>query len=429
MSTACPDRSASGISVKLLAVPICLHLIGQSTTVAAPRWATEMPHASLQRLSLPASTPPNSLYSCRHDVATTGNHHAPTVKWLKADCAIVDGGRSQIRMLGYDASWKLFLTLAGLSCWRTRSVTIWLSLPWARGAMSHQALYYEGLDSIPEPISELLDQYSGIKKDEQIEHVLDARNRAYAAHRYPCLGRFRFLELDLSTHPLYRSYVIPTLQKAGADGRAPPIFLDLGTCLGQDIRKLIFDGVSVSQVYGSDIQQEFIDAGYELFQDGKKLPRDRFLCPANVFDDLEASRFQVLKDRVDILHATSVFHLFAESQQSDVARCCMRLLRKDPICTSLVLGAQAGNINAGEYSKLEGKKRFRHNEKTWKAMWEQVCQEDEFRDKVKTLRINVEMEMYTPAVAGQPRNSGKQKQIGSFEEGFRWMKFEVWITF
>lgn len=293
--------------------------------------------------------------------------------------------------------------------------------------MSRPDLYYERISSIPGPISEVFEQYSGIAKSEQVDHVISVRDRAYTTHQYPCLGRFRFLELELSRHHLYRSYVVPTLTRATGKEEVPPIFLDLGTCLGQDLRKLVFDGVPPSRLYGSDIEQTFIDTGYEMFLDEGKMPRDRFLCPADVFDDPAKSKFSTLTARVDILNASAVFHLFDEAKQIDVARCCMRLLRKDPGSTSLVLGAHVGSAKARETLRHSGGK-FRHDENTWEALWKQVCQEQEFCDRVKDLKVksSTKQENWTPTDS-QALKEGKDG--ANIEEGFRWMRFEVWISF
>lgn len=289
---------------------------------------------------------------------------------------------------------------------------------------NQERLFYETLSSIPDPISDVLEQYSGITKKEQKKHILTVRNGAYKAHPYPCLGRFRFLELDLSNHPLYESYVLPAMRKLGG-----PIFLDLGTCLGQDIRKLIYDGVDPSQLYGSDILYDFINSGYELFQDETKMPREQFLCPADVFDKSESNPLRQLYDKVDILHATAVFHLFDQDQQLDVARQCLRLLKKGSGTRSLILGGQVGNVNASETMRRDGRKRYRHSEDSWRQLWDQVREEDEFKDSIKGLEVDVQMQDWTRENLGQSSNRKQMAHIGLVEEGFRWQVWQVWVQF
>lgn len=289
-----------------------------------------------------------------------------------------------------------------------------------------ESLYHENLDNIPAHMSTLLSSYSKIKFGDQKAHVLQVRDRAYKSHPYPCLGRFRFLELDLSTHPLYESYVLPRLKETW--GKPDATFLDLGTCLGQDIRKLIFDGARPSWLFGSDIIPEFIDAGYELFQDEKSFGREHFIVPGDVFDDSPDNALSKLDGKVDILHATAVFHLFSKEEQAAVARRCLRLLKRQPrpeggeIDTrSLILGGQAGNIDAQENVRKDGAKKYRHNEESWRNLWEEVAQEGEFRDTVKGLEVKAEMQMRY--------GEAQQKQIGPENQGFRWMVWQVWVQF
>lgn len=290
-------------------------------------------------------------------------------------------------------------------------------------------LFYENLDSIPEATAELLEKYSGIARGQaQIDHVLSLRNEAYKAYPYPCLGRFRFLALDLATHPLYKSVVLPKMKDAPSGGQDSPIFIDVGTCLGQDVRKLVFDGANPQNVYGSDIVPAFIDAGYQLFKDEKRLPRDRFLCPADVFKNTPDDSLHALNDKVDILHITAVFHLFGEDLQEPVAERCLRLLRKQPGSRSLILGKQVGNIDASDVLRRDGNKRFRHNEQSWKSLWEKVVAKDEFKSVVKSLDVQVEMKA-TNADHTSPNDRVQKEYIGMTEQGFRWMVWSVWVGF
>lgn len=120
-------------------------------------------------------------------------------------------------------------------------------------------MYRETLETVPNPMAEMLEKYSGIPPGPaQIDHVLHVRKQAYKARAYPCLGRFRFLEIDLAKHPLYSSYVLPAMRKELRGQTDVPLFLELGTCLGQDIRKLIFDGADPERCFGTDILLDFV---------------------------------------------------------------------------------------------------------------------------------------------------------------------------
>ncbi|KAJ9660201.1 hypothetical protein H2198_002707 [Neophaeococcomyces mojaviensis] len=295
-------------------------------------------------------------------------------------------------------------------------------------AVSYEPFFFEELKSVPEPISKILQDYSGVPPDQQTEHILKVRNRAYKAYPYPCLGRFRFLELDISRHPQYKEYVLPILTGVEQTQGWKPVFLDLSSCLGQDLRKLAFDGVNPQWLWGSDIHQDFIDAGYELFRDEHKMPKDHFICPADVFDNSEGNNLSVLDGRVDMMHVTAVFHLFNREQEDLLAARCLRLLNKNRPSgvDGLIFGSQVGNIDAREFVRANGSRRYRHNEQSWRKMWESVCNREEFKSKVKGVKVEVELRHRS---MDQMKAGELHKHIGKEEEGFRWMVWTVWIEF
>ncbi len=300
-------------------------------------------------------------------------------------------------------------------------------------------MYQADLKSIPSDVSALLSSYSGIPVDQQKAHITQVRDQAYKTHPYPCLGRWRFLELDLANHPLYRSDVLPPLAKQQKAEQAETwVFLDLGTCLGQDVRKLIFDGADVSRLYGADLKPEFINMGYALFRDEDKFPRDHFIAPADVFDlSTETELSRKCDGKVGILHVSAVFHLFDLAQQKIMAERCLRLL--DPRRKRVLLcGGQVGNVNPSEFPRASGRgTRFRHNEESWRQLWEEaVGGNDDWKGKIKGVEVGCIMEehvfseeMAAPGGQDEGERNNTQRQIGRVEEGFRWMKWWVWVNF
>lgn len=301
--------------------------------------------------------------------------------------------------------------------------------------------YQPNLNDIAPPMSALLSEYShippGPNQSTQINHILTVREPVYKAHPYACIGRFRFLALDLSTSDLYSSYILPKMTKASTS-TPQPIFLDLGTCFGQDMRKLIHDGAPATAVYGSDIIPAYIDAGYALFKDEDRLPRSQFFYPVDIFDTDPASNslLKGLADKVDIVHATGFFHLFPLESQKVIARQCLRLLRKPKPSTTttaaagtecLILGKQVGNIDPQE--RLLGGDRsrpaFRHNEASWRAMWEEVVDETEFRSAVKKVQVNVILHDRHMLLC----DGGSQDGQGQLPGGSRWMEWWVKVWF
>jgi len=304
-------------------------------------------------------------------------------------------------------------------------------------------MYQAELPTVPTAISALLEKYSGIPPEEQNRHIVQFRDRAYESHPYPCLGRWRFLELDLAGHPLYPT-VLAALKEKG-----DWIFLDLGCCLGQEIRKLIYDGADPSRLYGADLRPEFVDIGYQFFRDEHKFPRDHFIAPADVFDFAPDTELATKCDgKVGILNASAVFHLFSLAEQKTMASRVLRLMDPNAVVDKskrvLICGGQVGNVNPSEYPRARGGgSRFRHDGDSWREMWQQVISQDEWKDKIRAVDVHTDMEERVirrrkgsgkegdagAATAGEEEMINFQRQMGRIEDGFRWMKYWVWIEF
>lgn len=187
------------------------------------------------------------------------------------------------------------------------------------------------------------------------------RDKAWEIHPYPCLGQFRFLDLSVTLSPHY-----PTILSRLKNNHET--YLDLGCCFGQDIRKLVYDGVPSTQTYGCDLRTDFLDYGFDLFRDRDTLKTKFF--QADVFDP--NSDLNQLDGKVDILYAGSFLHLFPYSQQVEVCVRITELLADKE--GSVVLGRQVGNSEAKPFESVTnpGQMILRHNAETFKKMWQEV---------------------------------------------------------
>jgi len=169
-------------------------------------------------------------------------------------------------------------------------------------------------------------------------------------------------------------------------------YLDIGCCMGQDIRKLVYDGAPSENTYASDLKTQFWDMGYELFLDKSSLKTT--FVDADIFDD--KSGLQELAGKFDVVHAASFFHLFDWDGQIAAAKKVVELM--NPESNALIIGRQAGRAEAGDFTAQveQTKSRYWHNPASWTKLWEQVGIETgtqwkveaDFDDKADTLRKN-----------------------------------------
>lgn len=148
------------------------------------------------------------------------------------------------------------------------------------------------------------------------------------------------------------------------------IYLDLGCAFAQDIRKLVADGVESRNCYGADLRLTFMDLGYELFHDRETL-ESKFI-EADIFDD--GSELKQIYGEVDVVGASSFFHLFSWEEQKSVAHQVLKLMK--PREGSLLVGRQVGSKTPDEKARRGGSgTRYRHNLESWRNMWKEVSDE------------------------------------------------------
>lgn len=305
--------------------------------------------------------------------------------------------------------------------------------------------YYHDVKELPAPTLQLFEEYSGVPSEQVIDHIqkmvrfsfsvllviylpeilqspynhslhivvdllLFQRSRAFEIYPYPCIGQLRFLNLSLSCHPLYPEVLsrlrleqtkVPQHQSLSMDGQNsgiyyqhqhPQYFLDLGCCLAQDLRKLVFDGVPSENLHGLDIEEGFIKLSYDLFRDhdtfkSRFLVEDMFLADGGKTsheatpstNEAPTSPHAVvplasINNRMSIIAANSFFHLYNYSDQLKLAKRVVQLLSPDR--GSLILGRQIGSSVPGEYTAVNNKgTRYSHDVASFRHFWWQVAKE------------------------------------------------------
>ncbi|KAL8695808.1 MAG: hypothetical protein Q9201_007954 [Fulgogasparrea decipioides] len=254
------------------------------------------------------------------------------------------------------------------------------------GLTRREDWFYQSIH-LPLPTRAIFEEYSGLLPDEVERHIQDI---------YPeVLAR-----LSRSRNALPASQPGESLEPK----KPPELFLDLGCCLGQDIRKLVVDGAASENLYGLDIEPHFIDLGYELFRDRRTL-KSRFTIAdlltsegvenagwdksqsSTVVDNSPSAKdvssdaatpspacipLSTLKHQISIIAANSFFHIHNLASQFTLATQAAHLLVPRP--GSLILGRQVGSLKPGEYTSVDSTKtRFAHDVTSFQQFWDRVA--------------------------------------------------------
>lgn len=203
--------------------------------------------------------------------------------------------------------------------------------------------------------------------------LLQQRERAWQIFPYPCIGLVRFLDFTLSTMPSY-SNILSSLSRKDD----PTTLLDVGCCVGQDLRKLVVDGAPGSQLAGVELEAEYIELGYGLFLD-----RGRFECHFVVGDVFDHIAMKNLHGKFDFVHAASFLHLWAWDGQIDAGSQLVQFL-KDKAGT-VILGRQVGNSTPGEYPQpvTANGVNYLHDTYTFEKMWNEIGERTKTKWKVE----------------------------------------------
>jgi hypothetical protein len=227
---------------------------------------------------------------------------------------------------------------------------------------------------------------------------------------WPCIGEFWFIEQGILRHPDY-TLVLDKLKSADGDAK----FLDLGTCLGQDVRTLAYAGAPLSSLHGADVLPKFEAAGHALFKDSDRFDSSHFITGDIFSDDDDLAK---TRGTWDIIHIAMFLHVFSFKDQEVASRNILRLLKSTE--GSLVFGTQTGTMDPGELALKpplcepgERKTIYRHSKDTMKDMWEKAAKAVGFEVKVWTEYDEEEAE---------------QRAKGIREKGEGWEKQERFFT-
>ncbi|OAA56248.1 hypothetical protein SPI_07859 [Niveomyces insectorum RCEF 264] len=216
-------------------------------------------------------------------------------------------------------------------------------------------------NDVPSETRRLFEEYVGIAPDEVIPYLAEFRDALWDVYPWPCVGQFKFVSLTLHQQPSY-DRIKAIVQNGGR-------YLDVGCAAGQDLRYLLHDsGASSANTFGLDRMGGYIDAAYKYFCD-----RDTLQTTFIVDDFLTTSpesAINALRGTVDVLHAGMFLHVFDLEGQHKACERLIELLAPRP--GSLAVGNSVGCRTASNRIGPEGTIMFRHDDDSFRSMWDEV---------------------------------------------------------
>jgi SAM-dependent methyltransferase len=209
-------------------------------------------------------------------------------------------------------------------------------------------------------------------KEMILHRAAAAREKALKVCDYRCIREWRFLESRLLSHPLYPSKIRPLLPHSK--------ILDLGCCFGTDIRLLITEGAEPKNILGVEKFKQFVDIGFELFEDEEKM-KDRFVIADFFTDNVKELVAQKINEPFDIVYAGSVYHLLLEDQGIAFTKLVHSLLKTGGIFFGQTVAAETPTLtDAGR--ERENSLRYLHSP----ASFTEMLQKHQFDDVVVNWR-------------------------------------------
>jgi len=214
--------------------------------------------------------------------------------------------------------------------------------------------------------------------------VTEVQKESYVEYPYRCIRIFDFVSLRMYKHPMYTAI----LEAGKQDPEA--IFLDLGCCMGTDVRKLTRDGFPAERTVGCDIREAYITLGHKLYSDNSTS------CPIHfiVSDILDLSLndssrrsppppsaplqavagLDDLVGKVKYIYTGSLFHLFNEETQLAIALRLIVLLKEkkdsgEGSPGNVIFGRQRGAEKEGTIDDNLDRDRYIHSSSSWEKLW------------------------------------------------------------
>ncbi|OAV92109.1 hypothetical protein, variant [Puccinia triticina 1-1 BBBD Race 1] len=249
----------------------------------------------------------------------------------------------------------------------------------------------------PENASQLsfFQSATGITDSKKLkEHIISIAKEAYDVFPYPCIWALYFCKTRVITHPAYAEVL-----ELSKNEDCQPIFLDVGSFAGIDLRQVVHTGMKPENVMGTDLIDDWAKIGNKLFNGNGVVPfvkgdifcnsfLDRLTPPDpwainSSFIHLNGLKsLNPLKQKVRFITCNSVFHLFDEERQTELARRLASLLNNQK-SGSTIFGTHVGSDDCYLLEGTGKRGMFMHSPETWRKMWEKIYQPGQARIQVE----------------------------------------------
>ena len=202
--------------------------------------------------------------------------------------------------------------------------------------------------------------------------VTAAHDEAAKHHPYPCILEYRFTYPRVAYHPHYTRLIQHNPSVASLR------VLDVGSCMGSDLRQMLLHGVAPRNALGLELVQHFIDVGLDtLFQDRALLARA--FTAHNILSP-HPHTHPALKAFLDeaplsLVYCGSVYHLLLEEDTHTLTRNVYELLAPGGHLFGRTMGS-SHRLEPSRRGVWNGQLRFLHSSATFTAM----CQRCGFVD-------------------------------------------------
>jgi len=230
---------------------------------------------------------------------------------------------------------------------------------------------------------ELFQKYCNIDDKEVVKaRAKKAHEECTKIHPYRCISEYRFMEARSKLHPFYSKLV----DIAKQNEKQTLHILDIGCCMGTDIRQMIIDKIvsptkNNNSIIGIELEENFIQAGYQLFGDAQKMKENNIMHIFDIFSLLsddnktESSSSKIIqKNKFDIIYCGSVYHLLDEQHCQSLSKIIYSLLSPKGILFGRTGGIPSEKLKeiSKEKKELSGpwKSRFLYSECSLKTLFE-----------------------------------------------------------